>query len=101
MNNAIILFLVTGLVFVVVSSVSYYRDRKIKDYTKILFESVLIVAGLVSGVSLIVFGLWNQIMLDFLSEIYVRYMIAVSGAGIIFVVLQQFYKDYIEKKDTP
>lgn len=99
MNSPILLFLITVLVFCVVLGAGYRKEGKIKDVHTKLWASVLIVTGLVSGVSLIVFGLYNLIIMD-LSEPFVRYIIAISGAGLIFIVVQQFYKDYIEKKDS-
>ncbi len=100
MNNPVFLFFITVLVFCVVLGVSYRKEGKIKDVHTKLWESVLIVTGLGFGVSLVVYGLNNKIIMG-LSEEVIGYMIAMAGAGIIILVFQQFYKAYLEGKDSP
>lgn len=100
MNSPALLFIFTFVVLSIVLSISYRKEGKIKDPNGKLLESVQIVVGLVFGYSLILYGLNNELTMG-LSEEYIRYMIAIAGAGIIIIVCQQFYKDYIERKDTP
>lgn len=101
MNNSVFLFFITVLVlYAVLVVISYRKEGKIKDVHTKLWESFLIVTGLGFGFSLMVYGLYNEIIMG-LSEEVIKSIIAIAGAGIIIMVLQQSYKAYFERKDSP